>query len=113
MGNEQAKLSPEDLRELEDATYFDKRELQKWFREFMKDCPSGVLSKEDFIRFVSRRNSIKGSFSTCSVVGWREKIGVLDCRRRNAACHLTRSFLCYIQNSDFGGGVAKANPPPW
>ncbi|XP_063683808.1 neuronal calcium sensor 1-like [Bolinopsis microptera] len=50
MGNEQAKLSPEELRELEDSTYFDKRELQKWFREFMKDCPSGSLSKDDFIR---------------------------------------------------------------
>ena len=51
MGNEQAKLSPEELRELEDSTYFDKRELQKWFREFMKDCPSGSLSKDDFIRY--------------------------------------------------------------
>lgn len=50
MGNEQAKLSPEELRELEESTYFDKRELQKWFREFMKDCPSGSLSKDDFIR---------------------------------------------------------------
>ena len=52
MGNEQAKLSPEELRELEESTYFDKRELQKWFREFMKDCPSGSLSKDDFIRYL-------------------------------------------------------------
>ena len=52
MGNEHSnsKLSPEELRELEDATYFDKKELQKWFREFMKDCPSGTLSKDDFVR---------------------------------------------------------------
>jgi Ca2+-binding EF-hand superfamily protein len=56
MGNEQAKLSPEELRELEDSTYFDKRELQKWFREFMKDCPSGSLSKDDFIRLVAFTN---------------------------------------------------------
>jgi len=50
MGNEQAKLSPDELRELEESTYFDKRELQKWFREFMKDCPSGTLSQDDFVR---------------------------------------------------------------
>lgn len=52
MGNEQAKLSPDELRELEESTYFDKRELQKWFREFMKDCPSGTLSQDDFVRWV-------------------------------------------------------------
>jgi len=46
MGAKGTKLTQDDLRELQKATYFDKKELQKWYRDFMKDCPSGQLHQE-------------------------------------------------------------------
>lgn len=48
MGKRGSKLTSPDLKELLDSTYFDKKELQQWYRDFMKDCPSGVLQKEEF-----------------------------------------------------------------
>jgi len=48
MGNKQSKLSPEELQELTKNTYFDKKELQQWYKGFLKDCPSGQLNKEEF-----------------------------------------------------------------
>jgi Ca2+-binding EF-hand superfamily protein len=44
----QSKLSPAQLEELQQATKFDKRELQAWYKGFLKDCPSGKLSKAEF-----------------------------------------------------------------
>ncbi|CAI4216937.1 unnamed protein product [Parascedosporium putredinis] len=63
MGKSQSKLSQEQLVELQKSTHFDKRELQQWYKvaarfqsfsrmaapcRFLKDCPSGLLSKEEF-----------------------------------------------------------------
>ncbi|CAH3026322.1 unnamed protein product [Porites evermanni] len=48
MGHKGSKLSQENIRELQQSTYFDKKELQKWYRDFMKDCPSGELKQEEF-----------------------------------------------------------------
>jgi len=48
MGKAQSKLSQEDLSELTRHTKFDKKELQQWYKGFLKDCPSGTLSKEEF-----------------------------------------------------------------
>ncbi|OZJ06260.1 Calcium-binding protein NCS-1 [Bifiguratus adelaidae] len=48
MGKAQSKLSPEQLQELQRCTYFDKKELQQWYRGFLKDCPSGHLDKTEF-----------------------------------------------------------------
>jgi len=50
MGAKGSKLTSEQMKQLQDATYFDKRELQKWYRDFMKDCPSGQLHQEEFER---------------------------------------------------------------
>ncbi|CAL1701418.1 unnamed protein product [Somion occarium] len=50
MGNKQSKLSPEQLADLQKHTYFDKRELQQWYKGFLKDCPSGQLDKTEFSR---------------------------------------------------------------
>ncbi|KDE09640.1 hypothetical protein MVLG_00046 [Microbotryum lychnidis-dioicae p1A1 Lamole] len=50
MGKSQSKLSPEDLKDLQKNTYFDKKELQQWYKGFVKDCPSGVLNQEEFAR---------------------------------------------------------------
>ena len=44
----QSKLSPQQLEELQQATKFDKRELQAWYKGFLKDCPSGKLTKAEF-----------------------------------------------------------------
>ncbi|KAK4979465.1 Calcium-binding protein NCS-1 [Elasticomyces elasticus] len=44
----QSKLSPQELSELQKATHFDKKELQQWYKGFLKDCPSGKLTKEEF-----------------------------------------------------------------
>ncbi|EDO32744.1 predicted protein [Nematostella vectensis] len=46
MGQKGCKLTPEETRELQKCTYFDKKELQKWYKDFMKDCPSGELRQE-------------------------------------------------------------------
>ncbi|PFX33330.1 neuronal calcium sensor 1-like [Stylophora pistillata] len=48
MGHKGSKLTQQEMRELLKCTYFDKKELQKWYRDFMKDCPSGELRQEEF-----------------------------------------------------------------
>ncbi|CAX45118.1 calcium sensor protein, putative [Candida dubliniensis CD36] len=50
MGKTVSKLSKDDLRQLRQATYFDKRELQQWYKGFLRDCPSGQLSEEEFVK---------------------------------------------------------------
>ncbi|KAG1874554.1 EF-hand [Suillus subalutaceus] len=50
MGKSHSKLSPEQLADLQKNTYFDKRELQQWYKGFLKDCPSGQLDKTEFSR---------------------------------------------------------------
>ncbi|KAK6606240.1 neuronal calcium sensor 1 [Botrytis cinerea] len=46
--NRQSKLSAEQITELQKSTHFDKKELQQWYKGFLKDCPSGMLTKEEF-----------------------------------------------------------------
>ncbi|GJJ75724.1 neuronal calcium sensor 1 [Entomortierella parvispora] len=48
MGKSQSKLSTEELKELQRTTNFDKKELQQWYKGFIKDCPSGELDKTEF-----------------------------------------------------------------
>lgn len=48
MGKAVSKLSKDDLNQLRQKTYFDKRELQQWYKGFLRDCPSGQLSEEEF-----------------------------------------------------------------
>ncbi|WPH00196.1 Calcium-binding protein NCS-1 [Acrodontium crateriforme] len=44
----QSKLSQQELSDLQKATHFDKKELQQWYKGFLKDCPSGMLTKSEF-----------------------------------------------------------------
>lgn len=46
--NRQSKLSQEQLLELQKSTHFDKKELQQWYKGFLKDCPTGMLTKDEF-----------------------------------------------------------------
>ncbi|ODV91851.1 hypothetical protein CANCADRAFT_55635 [Tortispora caseinolytica NRRL Y-17796] len=48
MGKAQSKLSQEEVQELQKATKFDRKELQQWYKDFLRDCPSGQLKREDF-----------------------------------------------------------------
>ncbi|KAA8914518.1 hypothetical protein FN846DRAFT_1006820 [Sphaerosporella brunnea] len=44
----QSKLTAEQLTELQQATLFERKELQQWYKGFLKDCPSGSLNKSEF-----------------------------------------------------------------
>ncbi|KAK9473222.1 uncharacterized protein V1510DRAFT_109488 [Dipodascopsis tothii] len=50
MGKAQSKLSHEQLQELQKSTYFDRKELQQWYKDFLKDCPSGHMTKAEYQR---------------------------------------------------------------
>lgn len=50
MGKTVSKLSKDEIKQLRDRTLFDKRELQQWYKGFLRDCPSGQLSEEEFAK---------------------------------------------------------------
>ncbi|KAL8689473.1 MAG: hypothetical protein Q9218_004866 [Villophora microphyllina] len=48
LSSSQSKLSQDELQQLMKSTHFDKKELQQWYKGFLKDCPSGMLTKQEF-----------------------------------------------------------------
>lgn len=53
MGKGGSKIPPEELRELTEHTHFDEKELKRWYNGFIKDCPDGLLNKEQFTELYS------------------------------------------------------------
>jgi len=48
MGAKASRLKPQQLDELLECTYFDRKELQQWYKGFVKDCPTGELTPQHF-----------------------------------------------------------------
>ena len=48
MGKNPSKLSQENLAQLRQCTAFSDKELEKWYKGFMKDCPNGRMTKKEF-----------------------------------------------------------------
>ncbi|XP_046362231.1 neuronal calcium sensor 1-like [Haliotis cracherodii] len=48
MGKRGSKLTSNEVKDLMSCTYFERKELQQWYKDFKRDCPSGVLRREEF-----------------------------------------------------------------
>lgn len=48
MGKRQSRLRPDGVEELVKATHFTPKELNRWYRGFLRDCPTGTLTEQEF-----------------------------------------------------------------
>ncbi|XP_076315963.1 neuronal calcium sensor 1-like [Tachypleus tridentatus] len=47
-GKNTSKLNKNEIEELESTTNFKAQQLQKWYKDFIHDCPDGHMTKEVF-----------------------------------------------------------------
>ena len=48
MGQRKTKLRKDEIQELFECTHFSKREIQNWYKGFMKCCPKGLMTVKQF-----------------------------------------------------------------
>ena len=48
------ELTTEDINFLVQNTDFSEEEIQEWFREFLMDCPDGILTKTKVVEMLSK-----------------------------------------------------------
>ena len=81
MGLSKSKISKEDISFLTNNTQYSSEEVFEWFSAFQRDCPSGKLSPEKFIKMYAKFFPAGNSEAFCEHV-FRifdsDKNGVID-----------------------------------